>query len=239
MTPDLANDEVQTWRVPLDVPPETSARLYETLSGDERRRSARFRFEGDRRRFIVAHGALREILGRYLGARPNQLRFVNNAFGKPALSPEFGKRLEFNLSHSADLALVAVAADAKVGVDVECVRPQPDCAQIARHFFAPAEVHQLEKLPVHLQVHAFFDCWTKKEAYVKACGEGLGMPLTSFSVPLTTDHGASAITVAPRRWSLYTLRPGPGYIGALAIAGSGWRLSQWNWQSRDLEAAAG
>jgi 4'-phosphopantetheinyl transferase len=170
------------------------------------------------------------------------VRFVYNASGKPALSPEFGSRLKFNLSHSGDLALIAIAADAEIGVDLEYVA-QLDYAEIARHVFSAAELDQFNRLPSHRHAQAFFSCWTKKEAYVKACGEGLAIPLTSFSVPLTTDSahapaelsGTSADIAQARRWSLYTLQPGRGYIGALAIEGSGWRLSQWRWQSRNRE----
>lgn len=234
----LACDAVHSWCVRLDVSPETSAGLYATLTSDERNRSARLRFERDRRRFTVAHGVLRDLLGRYLGTHPGQIRFVYNAFGKPRLGPEFGSRLRFNLSHSADLALIAIAADADIGVDLEYIRAQPDYAEIARRFFSAAEVDHLHRLPSHLHTQAFFGCWTKKEAYVKACGEGLAIPLTSFSVPLTTGpahtpvdlYGASRDTAPARRWSLYTLQPAPGYIGALAIEGSAWRLSQWHWE---------
>jgi 4'-phosphopantetheinyl transferase len=200
----LACDEVHSWCAILDVPPETSARLYATLTPDERTRSARFRFERDQQRFIVARGVLRDLLGRYLQTQPSQIRFAYNAFGKPDLSPEFGNRLKFNLSHSAGLA----------------------------------EVDYLMALPSHLYAEALFSCWTKKEAYLKACGEGLAIPLNSFSVPLTSDpahtpedlYVASKDLVPARRWSLYTLRPAPGYAGALAIEGTGWRLRQWQWK---------
>ena len=230
----LASDEVHSWCASLDVPPETSARLYATLTFDERNRSARFRLERDRQRFIVAHGVLRELLGRYLQTQPGRISYVYNAFGKPDLSPEFGGRLKFNLSHSAGLALIAIAADSNVGADLEYIRPQSDYAEIARRFFSAAEVDQLIALPGHLYAEAFISCWTKKEAYLKACGDGLAIPLNSFSVPLTTDpaHGpvdlyvASNDTASAKRWSFYTLQPAPGYIGALAIEGSGWRLSQ-------------
>jgi len=136
--------EIRCWSVRLDVAPEA---FYATLSEDERSRAARFRFERDRRRFVVARGALRELLGRHLDTRASDLRFVYNAFGKPALSPEFGDRLKFNLSHSAELALIAVARDREVGVDVEYLRPD--------------------------EPRTFFEDWTKQEAYVKARGEGL------------------------------------------------------------------
>ena len=226
----LASQEVHSWCASLDVPPETSARLYATLTGDERNRSARFRFERARQRFIAAHGILRDLLGRYLQTQPGRISYVYNAFGKPDLSPEFGGRLKFNLSHSAGHALIAVAADSDVGVDLEYVRAQSDHAEVARRFFSAAEVDQLTALPNHLYDQAFFSCWTKKEAYVKARGDGLAIPLNGFSVPLTTDPAPSPVDVSARRWSFYTLQPAPGYVGALAIEGSGWRLSQWQWR---------
>ena len=235
----LASDEVHSWCASLDVSPETSARLYATLTPDERTRGARFRFERDQQRFIVARGVLRDLVGRYLQTQPSHISFVYNAFGKPDLSPEFGNRLKFNLSHSAGLALIAIATASNVGVDVEYIREQSDYADIARHFFSTAEVDYLTALPSHLYAEAFFSCWTKKEAYLKACGEGLAIPLNSFSVPLTTDsaHTPVDLYVAPqdivpaKRWSLYTLRPAPGYAGALAIEGTGWRLRQWQWKT--------
>jgi 4'-phosphopantetheinyl transferase len=234
----LASGEVHSWCASLDAPPETSARFYATLAPDERTRSARFQFERDQQRFIVARGVLRDLLGRYLQTQPGRVRFVYNAFGKPDVSPEFGNRLTFNLSHSAGLALIAIANASNVGVDVEYIRARSDYTDIARHFFSAVEVAYLMALPSHLYAEAFFSCWTKKEAYLKACGEGLAIPLNSFSVPLTTDrahtpvalYAASKDIVPASRWSLYTLRPAPGYAGALAIEGSGWRLSQWQWR---------
>ncbi len=212
-------DAVQCWCVRLDVapPPKT---YYATLSDDERNRSAGFRFERDRRRFVVAHGALRDLLGRYVGTDPGQIRFVCNAFGKPELHPEFGGRggLKFNLSHSGDLALIAIARDAWVGVDVECIerRGESNYADVARSFFSASEVDALSRVPSDLYAKAFFNCWTMKEAYVKGRGEGLTIPLTSFSVPITTDPAPAPVRCG--RWSLFTLQPAPGYVGALAVS---------------------
>jgi len=198
--------------------------LYATLSSDERNRSARLRFEHDRRRFVVAHGVSRTLLGRYLGIPAGAVRFVYNAFGKPELSPELG-RLKFNLSHSADLALIAIAEGAEIGVDVELIREQSDWAEIARCVFSAAEVDRLNRLPSHLYAKAFFRCWTKNEAYVKARGEGL-----ATSSPVDRDGTG--------RWSLYTLQPAPGYIGALVVEGRGGRLRQWRWPASRLGSAA-
>ncbi|HZL95487.1 MAG TPA: 4'-phosphopantetheinyl transferase superfamily protein [Vicinamibacterales bacterium] len=177
-------------------------------------------------------------MGRYLKTRPDRISYVYNAFGKPELSPRFGSSLKFNLSHSAGLALIAITTDSNVGVDLESIRPQSDLADIARRFFSAAEADCLMAVPSHLRTEAFFSCWTKKEAYLKACGEGFAIPLDRFSIPLTNDavqtpvdfHVASNGVGPAKRWSIYTLKPAPGYVGALAIAGTGWRLSQWPWE---------
>lgn len=220
--PNLAPNEVHTWCVRLDVPEDVVGRLYEMLSRDERDRSARLHFDRDRQRFIVAHGALRELLGCYVGTRPGDLRFVHNEFGKPGLAPEFDFRPRFNLSHSAELALIAIAADAEVGVDVERVRAEADYVEIAKRFFSTEEVDELNRVPGHLHAEAFLGCWTRKEAYMKARSEGFAIPPESFSV-LHLD-GA---------WSLHALQPAPGYVGALAVEGMGRRLSQHHWQASD------
>lgn len=141
--------EVHSWCVHLDVP---YGHLFATLTDDERQRYARFQFERDQRRFVVSHAVLRGLLGSYLAVRPDEIRFVQNPFGKPRLSPAFGSRLRFNLTHSADLALIAVAFDAEVGVDVEYVRALPELTD---------------------NPHAFLESWTKREAFMKAAGLGL------------------------------------------------------------------
>ena len=203
---DPASDEVHCWSVSLDAPPNTLAGLLATLTRDERDRAARLRFERDRRRFVVARATLRELLGRYLGTPPDRLRFDYNAFGKPRVSPEFHgpSPVRFNLSHSADLALIAVAWGAEVGVDVEHIRPS-DYGDLARSCFAPSELAQLRAAPRQLQARAFFTSWTRQEAYVKARGEGL-------------PDGP----VEPRgQWAFVSLEPAPGYVGAVAIEGNG------------------
>lgn len=214
----LPSDEAHSWCVGLDASPSTCARLHATLTEDEQRRSARLRSERDRRRFIVAHGALRELLGRYLGARPGDIRFVHNAHGKPALHPDWGGRLKFNLSHAGGYALIAITAGAEIGVDLEYVRPLPDQDAIARCFFSAAEVDRLRRMPRERQALAFFNCWTRKEAFVKARGEGL-------------DADASEAMAPAPGWSLFTLQPAPGYVGALVVEGLGRRLRQRRWQA--------
>jgi len=207
----LARDEVHCWWIRLNVSPATCVALAATLSRDERIRSARMRSPQLRQRFIAAHGGLRELLGRYLGVHPSEVRFGHNEFGKPALSGEFGDQLTFNLSHSADLAVIGIAADAKLGVDVEQIRDEPDFSDIAQWFFGAAELEELNRLPSELRARAFLRSWTRKEACAKARGEGLG---------------ATNEIAQPLDWSLYSLQPAPGYVAALVVEGSGWRVTQ-------------
>jgi 4'-phosphopantetheinyl transferase len=224
------SDEVHVWTASLSRPPEEVERFEGLLSEDELQRAARFRFGRDRRRFIVARGSLREILARYVSLPPSLLRFGYNAFGKPELRGQAGPTpIRFNLSHSEDLALYAVAAGREVGVDVEFVREDVACEEVARSFFSGREVETLMVLPRDARKLAFFNCWTRKEAYIKARGAGLSLPLDAFDVSLSPGEPAALMHVRdePReaaRWSLRELSPAPGYVAALAVEGGGWRL---------------
>jgi 4'-phosphopantetheinyl transferase len=215
----LPAGEVHWWCINLDVPSQTVSEHHAVLTEDERQRCTRLRFARDRQRFIVARGVLRQLLGCYLETEPGHLRFTYNPAGKPALSPEFGCRLRFNLSHSAGLALIALARDAEVGIDLEQVRAQPEYALVARDVFAAAEVSHLNGLPSRLRSRGFLKCWTRKEAYVKARGDGLAADDSTSDVP------------PPGAWSLFDLRPAPGFVGAVAVEGRGWRLRQRHWGS--------
>jgi 4'-phosphopantetheinyl transferase len=228
----IASGEVHVWCADLDVSSETVDRLYATLAVNERNRCARLRLPRDLDRFIAAHGALLDILGHYLQTDPARISYEYRAFGKPVLSRRFGGRLRFSLSHSAGLALIALAADSDVGVDLEYIGARLDYGELAETFFSAPEVRQLGAIPEHLCAEAFFGCWTKKEAYVKARGGGLTIPTKSFTVPLTTDpgQGPARLYGASMGWSLYTLRPTPEYIGAVAIPGCGWRVDQLQWR---------
>lgn len=230
--------EVHVWSAGLNLPPARLARLQATLSAGERRRAEVFRCARDRRRFVAAHGVLREILACYLETRPEHIAYVRNACGKPGLAPGYPGRLEFNLAHTAELALVAVAAGGELGVDVESLRAGTDDMLIARCFFSPAEVARLAAVPETSRATAFLGCWTKKEACLKACGAGLTLPLSAFSVP--PGNGRVAIAGFPAKcWSVYTLRPARGYLGALAIAGQGWVLRHGCWHGGGGRAAKG
>lgn len=205
---------VDLWYVPLDCASEVIERWASTLDADERARAARFVLSEHGRRYTAARGALRELLGRYLDLPPAEVRFAYGQQGKPYLP---GDPFHFNLSHSEELAAVAVA-QRPVGVDVERVRPLEDAAAIAERFFSPAECAALRSLPPE----AFFHCWARKEAYLKARGDGLTHPLDAFDVAV--DPAAPARLLAhrldpdePRRWVLRALAPPAGYVGAVAI----------------------
>ncbi len=232
----LDDDDVHVWRGFLTVTAERVAALSDTLTTDERMRAERFRFARDRARFIVGRGLLRAILARYLAMEPGALVFAYNAFGKPSLSDESGgERLHFNLSHADDTALVAVTCSRAVGVDIESVRADRANERVAARFFSPREVAALRALDPDAQREAFFTCWTRKEAYIKARGGGLSIPLDQFDVSLAPHEPAALLASrengeSGNRWSLHHLVPGPGAIGAVAVAGEGCTLRCWHWQ---------
>jgi len=233
--PTLAPGEVHAWRAWLDLSPEELGSLAASLAEDERERAARFRLDRHRQRFVAAHGALRAILGLYLGCPAATLRFDHGPRGKPMLlDPAACLDLRFNLAHSSDLAVCVVALGADVGADVEAIRPLPDADKIAARFFSVREQAMLWELPAGEREKSFFLGWTRKEAYLKALGDGLARPLSGFSVTLQPGEPARLLDVECQpheveRWTLAALQPAPGYAAALAIEGPLRRLAQWSW----------
>jgi 4'-phosphopantetheinyl transferase len=222
----LPPDEVHVWRTSLDLPQEAFAPLSELLSPEEAERAARFRFERDRRRFVVAQGTLRRLLARYTGQAPAELLFERGPWGKPSLvSPEGGAAsVRFNLSHSGELALYAVTRAREVGVDVERVRPDTAIERLASRFFSPVEAAELLSLPEPSRRRAFFDCWTRKEAVMKAVGRGLALGLDQFDVTLRPGEPPRLRRTAwdpadATRWALHVIEVPDGYAGALAVEG--------------------
>jgi 4'-phosphopantetheinyl transferase len=231
----LASDEVHVWRVFLGLPADVVTRLFDVLDEEEQRRARRFRFQQDRLHFVIAHAALRDILARYLQRPAPGLRFEQNDFGKPALT-DADDWLQFNLSHSGDWALIAVATGMPVGVDVERMRADFGGEAIARRFFSPAEVTALMTLPPEQRADAFFLCWTRKEAFIKAVGMGVSFPLDGFAVSLHPHEPARVLWVkddpaAPERWTLQGLHPAAGYAAALAVPDTSRRVCLWKWQT--------
>lgn len=184
---------------------------------------------------------LRAILSRYVGRPAKQLRFEYSRYGKPALAAEPGQaEVHFNLSHSHGLALVAVTHRQAVGVDLEYIRPMDDYDDVARSTFSANEYAAIRALPAAQRLEAFYACWTRKEAYIKALGEGLSHPLKQFDVSVAPDAPAALLSAGgdpqeAARWSLWALSPGPGYVAALAIAGRGWQLGTWQFEPREFE----
>ncbi len=218
----LESHHVDIWRLSLKLLVDSVKLTESTLSADEIERVARFHFEVDKNRFLVTHSALRKILGRYLRRDPAELKFSLNQYGKPAL---INSALEFNLSHSGDFALVAVTQGRKIGVDVERIRQGISSHVIAQQYFSKAEVAELQSLPIEQRGSAFFTCWTRKEAYIKAQGLGLSLPLESFDVSLTPGQPATLRATRPdekeaARWTLRSLDVDPNYAGAVAVEGA-------------------
>jgi len=231
----LGSDEVHVWRAALDQPPSQVQSFLHNLAADEQARAERFYFERDREHFIVARGVLRAILGGYLDRAPEELSFCYSAYGKPSLAGEFeGDAIRFSVSHSGGVALYAVTRGREAGIDIERIRSDLAVAEIAERFFSPREVAMLRTLPAEAQTQAFFCCWTRKEAYIKARGEGLSLPLDQFDVSLAPGEPAAVLGTQrdpseASRWSLQELTPAPGFVAALAVAGHGWRLTCWQW----------
>jgi 4'-phosphopantetheinyl transferase len=235
----LGENEVHVWIASLDDPGAALADLLATLAPPERERAERFHFPKHRDRWIVARGVLRAVLGGYLGRAAAALEFDYNTHGKPALRPRPGDPdLRFNLSHSEGLALYGVSLNREIGADVEALRRDFGTAEIAERFFSPAERSALRALPPDQQCDAFFACWTRKEAYIKARGRGLSLPLDAFDVSLAPGEPAALLATrddpAQRdRWSVRALDPGPGFAGAVMAEGHGWtlRLRRWSVQA--------
>jgi len=238
--PALAADAVHVWRIALATCAAELTRRAGVLTADELARAARFHFERDRRRWIATRGAVRSLLAGYTGVPPTCVRFRLGPHGKPSLEEPDGAGLEFNVSHSGELALCAVSRGRAVGVDVEAIRPEFATLSMARRFFAPAEGAALAALPQHEQTEAFFACWSRKEAYIKARGTGIALGLDRFEVSLTPGRPPALLAThdepdAAERWKLVALAPGDGYAGALVTDGPA-RLECWQWASATSHA---
>jgi len=226
----LKTNEAHIWKVSLQQSELQVKKLQLYLSRDELQRAQRFFFEKDKNNFIVARGILRKILSLYIDRQPYEFIFDYNKFGKPFLPHEFeGGKFRFNLSHSRGLALYAITLNHEVGIDIEYIREDFDDFGIARRFFSPGEVAVLHSLPVEQQKEAFFLCWTRKEAFIKAIGKGLSIPLNQFDVSLTPNHPAELLRtrydrLEVNRWSIFNIDLFPDYAAALAIAGKAMQL---------------
>jgi 4'-phosphopantetheinyl transferase len=234
--PALAHGEIHIWHIDLAQPAAAVAALRVFLPREELERAARFHFAVHRDRFVVAHAALRNILGSYLNAAPESLEFLAGSHGKPDLAPHNNSLgLTFNLSHSGDRALVGIARQTQLGIDIEQIRADFAGCEIAERFFSPREVAALRAVPSPLQVEAFFECWTRKEAFIKACGQGLSFGLDNFDVAFGPGEAPALLDVKPdpreaSHWKLYNIAPTPqGYKAALVVEGADHVLQQCEW----------
>ena len=232
----LLPGEIHVWAISLDVTPGALATLETALCPAERERAARFRFEQHRNRFIAGRGLLRNILSSYLNARPQTLEFCSGPNGKPALANlSTVNDLQFNLAHSEGLALAAVTTAGEVGVDVERVRVLDDAEELVRRFFSRSEAEIFRELPPALKPAAFFNLWTRKEAFLKATGEGIAHSMHRVEVSFLPGEsarfaGLPADLGDPNAWVLRDLAPAPGFAAALAVRRTELKLRCWCWE---------
>lgn len=220
---DLGADEAHVWRASLDQAADTITNLAHLLSQDEYQKAMRYYRPVDRDRFIVGRGVLRKLISAYLALPPDQLRFTYNEYGKPSVSDDQNNRaLNFNLSHSAELILYAVTRGRDVGIDIEHIREDFATLEIAEHCFSKDEVAALKSLSADQRTMGFFNCWSRKEAFIKAKGMGVSYPLDRFTVSLAPGEPPALLKVDDdkrevARWKMYELNPGAGYAAAMIV----------------------
>jgi 4'-phosphopantetheinyl transferase len=222
----LGENEVHIWQAWLDVDAREFARLSSYLSSDELLRADRFVFPRDRHHFTVARGRLRELLGLYLKRPAESFQFRTGQYGKPYLAEDIPVR--FNLTHSHGLALYGFAINHELGIDVERIRPEFASKEIAERYFSAAEQRELNQLPPEVHTDAFFLCWTRKEAYVKAHGDGLQIPLDSFDVSLTPGKPAILRSLDHERWRMHSFSPATEFVASIVGEGKFHSIKFWN-----------
>ena len=225
----LGQDEVHVRIASLDRR-QSELRFFESiLAEDEINRVNRFRFHKDRERFVAGRGLLRVILSPYLGLPANEIIFTYGCHGKPGLRRQDGRPpIEFNLAHSAGTAIYAITRDRPVGIDIELVNPEFPIESVAERFFSKVEVAAFRSLPRDMQRIAFFKCWTRKEAFIKALGDGLSCPLSDFDVSLTPGEPARLLSVRwgsdEAHWSMEDIESVAGYAAAIVFSGPQCRM---------------
>jgi len=220
---ELAANVAHVWPLRLDHSQLDAARFRALLNPEECVRADRYRFDRDRNRFTATRGVLRTLLAQYTGRNRTELGFVFSKHGKPALDPDTSNQpIQFNVSHSGVFALIGFTVHDAIGVDVEQIERRVSQEKIAERYFSPDEVSRLRTLPEHEQSEAFFRCWTRKEAFIKAHGDGLSLPLDSFSVTLGPSEPPKLLRFdgepGVKSWSIAALDMGEGYVGAACVA---------------------
>jgi 4'-phosphopantetheinyl transferase len=231
----LNGRDVHVWASRLDRPVEQISSFAQMLSPDELERAEGFHFERDRNRFIAGRATLRTILSYYLQWDPVQLRFAYSSRGKPTLDGwSGGGMLHFNLAHSRGVILVAVTRASAVGIDVEWIHPVTDAENIAARFFSPGEASGLEALPKNQREQAFFNLWTRKEAWLKATGDGLSETLGQIEVSFLPGEPARVLAISGNpeiaaSWTLAEFIPATNFVAAIAAQAKDLKFSCWQW----------
>ncbi len=241
--PELASGEIHVWRAFLSGDQTILRKLESTLAADEKARAARFMFESDRGGFIAARGILRDLLGRYIHCAPQTIEFTYGARGKPAVASRGTQpAICFNLSHSRGLAVIAIGRGREIGIDVELIRPEFAGQEIAKRYFSTKEIEELNRLPAELRTEGFFLCWTRKEAYIKAKGDGLHISLDSFDVSLSPGRPAIFLGAEESRWSIESFVPCVDsehrYAAAVVGEGKDWMTRYFEWKYAESEATS-
>lgn len=224
--PSLKDGEIHVWRVNLDKESSSVQMLFETLSADEKQKAGKYRFEKDRSHFVVARGSLRNILGGYLNMSPPQIRFSYNRFGKPFLESE-SNQIRFNVSHSQGIALFALTREQEIGIDIEFINDNVEILKTAESVFSPTEISTLKTLPSNMQTAAFFCGWTRKEAFIKAVGEGFSYPTKQFTIPIKPEESDILLRTNVKNWSLMSLLSEHNFMAALAVEGKIKTVRYW------------
>ena len=230
--PVITGEEVHIWRIDLSDLANVKPELFNLLSADERQRADKFHFEKDRSRFIIRRAILRMLLGEYLNAPPGELGFIYNNFDKPSLA--FNTEIYFNASSSNNVGIVAIMLNARIGIDVELIDAQFPKLEIAERYFSTDEVRAIHDLQPELQTAVFFDCWTKKEAFVKAVGDGMSHPLPNMVI--SSEKWASflvnATSVETEGWNVTSFIPEKNYIASLAYEGKERSALFFDWSDK-------
>jgi 4'-phosphopantetheinyl transferase len=218
--PRLGANQVQVIAVPLDLAPQTIKHLQRSLSTVELIRANRFVFPEHRRRFVACRGILRYFLGLHLGREPASVNLRIEEHGKPQLAELEKSPIRFNLTHSKELAVFAFALSLEVGIDIEEVSQDRNVDEIAVRYFSGRENSELAAVLPQDRLHAFYRCWTRKEAYLKARGDGLAVPLDSFAVTLLPDDPPALFTLDSARWTISSISPSADFVGAVVCEGT-------------------
>lgn len=231
---DLPEKAIHVWYCDFDLNSKKIDYYNALLSIDEIQKAGRFKFNKDKNCFIITRGILRMLLSSYLKMNPKDLNFKYTSFGKPYLAIE--NQLKFNVSHSGNMAAFAFYQGREIGVDIEKVKNDFDVLELAQNFFSKTEIVALEKQSIENLPKAFFRCWTRKEAFIKAEGSGLSFPLDKFAVSLDHDIEANLLetqwnTEEKNEWKLFSFIPAAGYVGALAVADANGQISYRNWDA--------